>query len=576
MELNKNFKTFAIYSRKSKFTGKGESIENQIELCKQYISEKYNINSSENIFVYEDEGFSGGNLKRPQFKQMISDAKKRKFECIIVYRLDRISRNIGDFANLINELNNIEISFLSIKENFDTYSPMGRAMMYISSVFAQLERETIAERIRDNMLELAKTGRWLGGNTPTGFSSQPISKITLDGKEKTAFKLEQIPNEVNLVKLIFDKFLELNSLTKVDTFLIQNGYKTKNNNNFSTLGIKSILTNPVYLIADENTYNYFKDKDVEIYSDIQKFDGIHGIMAYNKTLQKSGKSNKQKDITEWIVAVGKHKGVISSDKWIEVQRRLENNRSKSYRRNRSNTSLLSGILICDKCGSPMRPKVTKRKTSNGDFVFSYVCTMKEKSRGKCCSAKNVNGNLLDYNVVQEIKKLSQDDSEFIKQLTIGKKEILNSKSTYLEELKKLNNKIIEINDNIKSLVLSLTKFSQDDTPYQYISEQINELHKEKENIQIRINKLTELTKQQDLSDIHFDLILDTIKSFSLKFDNLCFEEKCFTLRSFIKKVIWDGENAHVILFGADNEVDVTCEEKQSSQEMYSKRDFNAL
>ena len=162
----KKISKYVIYSRKSKFTGKGESIENQIELCKRYINLNF---GEEEILIYEDEGFSGGNLDRPNFRKMIRDSYTMNFTAIVVYRLDRISRNIGDFAKLIEDLGSRNISFISIKEQFDTSSPMGRAMMYIASVFSQLERETIAERIRDNMHELAKTGRWLGGITPTGY-----------------------------------------------------------------------------------------------------------------------------------------------------------------------------------------------------------------------------------------------------------------------------------------------------------------------------------------------------------------------------------------------------------------------
>lgn len=113
----------AIYSRKSKFTGKGESIENQIELCRKYIKVHYD---EADILIYEDEGFSGSTLKRPQFEKMMNDAKNKKFSVIICYRLDRISRNISDFANLIEQLNSMNISFISIKEQFDTSSPMGR------------------------------------------------------------------------------------------------------------------------------------------------------------------------------------------------------------------------------------------------------------------------------------------------------------------------------------------------------------------------------------------------------------------------------------------------------------------
>ena len=94
-------KQYVIYSRKSKFTGKGESIENQIELCRQYIAMHFGEEAAENALVYEDEGFSGGNLERPQFKKMMKDAQKKDIAAIVVYRLDRISRNIGDFAKLM-------------------------------------------------------------------------------------------------------------------------------------------------------------------------------------------------------------------------------------------------------------------------------------------------------------------------------------------------------------------------------------------------------------------------------------------------------------------------------------------
>lgn len=147
-----------IYSRKSVCTGKGESIENQIEMCRQYIFAKVSGADDTSVTVYEDEGFSAKNTDRPQFQQMLRDARRQPPDYIVCYRLDRISRNVSDFSTLIEEFNERGISFVCIKEEFDTAKPMGKAMMYIASVFAQLERETIAERIRDNMLMLARTG----------------------------------------------------------------------------------------------------------------------------------------------------------------------------------------------------------------------------------------------------------------------------------------------------------------------------------------------------------------------------------------------------------------------------------
>ena len=153
-----DFRKVAIYSRKSKFTGKGESIENQIELCRKCIQGTFENIPDDDILIFEDEGFSGGNTNRPQFQKMLKLCREKQIKCIVCYRLDRISRNVSDYSNLITELNKLDISFISVTEKFDTTSNMGRAMMYIASVFAQLERETIAERIRDNMLELAKDG----------------------------------------------------------------------------------------------------------------------------------------------------------------------------------------------------------------------------------------------------------------------------------------------------------------------------------------------------------------------------------------------------------------------------------
>ena len=158
----------AIYSRKSKFTGKGESIGNQVDMCKEYVRLHYGEKALETAIVFEDEGFSGGNTNRPAFQRMIAQIERGEIGTLVVYRLDRVSRNVSDFSGLIENLKRKDITFVSIRENFDTSTPMGRAMMYIASVFSQLERETIAERIRDNMHELAKTGRGLGGNTPTG------------------------------------------------------------------------------------------------------------------------------------------------------------------------------------------------------------------------------------------------------------------------------------------------------------------------------------------------------------------------------------------------------------------------
>ena len=108
--MAKTADTIAIYSRKSRYTGKGESIGNQIDLCREYIRTHYGDAAAEHVVVFEDEGFSGGNLNRPDFKKMMTAAKERKIRAIVVYRLDRISRNISDFSSLIEELGRLGLT----------------------------------------------------------------------------------------------------------------------------------------------------------------------------------------------------------------------------------------------------------------------------------------------------------------------------------------------------------------------------------------------------------------------------------------------------------------------------------
>lgn len=540
----------SIYSRKSKFTGKGESIENQIELCKQYIRTHYPNCDEAHIRIYEDEGFSGGTVERPQFKRLMADARANAFSAVVCYRLDRISRNIGDFAKLIEELERLQVSFISIKEQFDTASPMGRAMMYISSVFSQLERETIAERIRDNMHELAKTGRWLGGVPPTGYVSEQLEKVTIDGKTKKACKLKLVSEEAKLVQEIYRVFLETNSLTKTETYFVQNGCRTKNGKWFSRFALRNILTNPVYMIADEDAYRYFQQNEVDLFAKKEAFDGRHGVMAYNRTLQKAGKANQSRPIEEWIVSVGGHEGLIRGAEWMRAQAYLEQNRSKSFRKPRSNVALLSGLLFCT-CGDYMRPKLSRRKNAQGAFIYSYLCAMKEKSRSHVCEMKNADGNLLDRVVCEEVKRLGADRSECIRQLALGKKRLAGNRETYEENLERLRAASAENEKEIAALVASLPK-AGGTAAEGYIVKQIDELHGRGETLRNRISELEGLAVGQALSAMAFDLIRQMLATFRAALDNMNVEQKRAALRALVRKVVWDGETAHLYLFGSDD------------------------
>ena len=547
--MKKERQPIAIYSRKSKYTGKGESVENQVEMCRQHVAALYGQEAADSACVYEDEGYSGGNLERPQFKKMMRDAKELHFRAIVVYRLDRISRNIGDFAGLIEKLQAEHVDFISIREQFDTNSPMGRAMMYICSVFSQLERETIAERIRDNMYELSKTGRWLGGNTPTGYESESVTNINVDGKTKKACKLKVIPEEIQLVKLIYSKFMEFNSLTKTEQYLLVNGYKSKRGNEFTRFAIRALLTNPVYMIADKEAYEYLKDR-VNLFSEETEFDGVHGVMAYNRTLQQRGKTQQLKPMEEWIVSVGKHEGVISGGDWVKVQKLLEMNKPLGYRKSRSHTALLSGLLVCGDCGEYMRPKMSQRTNGVGEHTYSYLCARKEKSRSELCKIKNPGGNQLDAMVVDEVKKLAEDKNELMKQLERNRKLLQGNMGAYDGELAHVKALMAENETSIKSLVNALPKAAETAAEAHIIAE-IDRLHGQGARLKKQLQELEALTKQHELADVEFDLMAQMLSSFAANVDKASVEEKRALLRTLVKKVVWDGENVTAYLFGTE-------------------------
>lgn len=548
-EKKEDNRKFAIYSRKSKFTGKGESTHNQIEQCKAELIHKFpKIDLENDIIVYEDEGYTGYNMDRPDFKRMMNDIYVNKIRTIAFYKLDRISRNVSDFSNLLNELDDYDVTFLSATENIDNVTPTGKAMMFMISVFAQLERDTIAERIRDNMIDLAKTGRWLGGNTPTGYDSEPIVKYDLDGKKRKLFKLTE-NDELATIVTLFSKMLELRSLTKLETYTLQNDMKTRNGKSFSRWGLKNILTNPVYAIADQDVLDYLIDLKVDIFAEENDFDGQHGLMVYNKT-EKKGKSKAvvKRDIDEWIIAIGKHKGAIKGKEWVEVQQLLEQNCQMKYRKPTTSNALLSGILKCSHCGSYMRAKLQGHDTdSQGRRKFSYMCELKDKSKKVKCQCPNINGLEADKLVLEEITKLANPTSKFYEALKKISKDNFTKAYKDNEELKALKKQINKNENEVKAL--------SDRLPYLAVelvheqSEKIVELKKRTEELQKKVKELTN-TNYDEINDKESaDILINVLDTYTSSFDDLDLNTKRNMIKLLVSSITSDGEDITINLVG---------------------------
>lgn len=514
----------AIYSRKSRETDTGDSIENQITLCKEYCNKNY-LDEKIDFLIYEDEGFSGKNTNRPEFQKLISDIKDKKINKLICYRLDRISRSVADFSTTLELLQSNDCDFISIKEQFDTSTPMGRAMIYIASVFAQLERETIAERVRDNMIQMAKNGQWLGGTPPLGYTTERIKFLDESLKERTMCRLVPNDEELELVKYIYNLYLSERSVTKVVNTLIKENIKTRSEKYFESIAIIRILKNPIYVKSSKEVHEYFNNKNIPAYGE---YNG-NGYLTYGKT--KRSVKRLKNDEENWIVAVSMHKGIFESEKWLEVQDIMLKNKDKQFKRTGTgnNPALLSGLLKCSKCGSNM---VVRR---NGDHYY-YICSGKVNKIANKCNCKNIRVDQVDNLIVSKIQAYSKDFliesmDTFLKQ---------NSTNYDKQKIDTIREELKEKNNIVSSLIKRVALAPSDDVAT-ILMNQISNINNETIKLQNQLDDIQKSENQQKVDNKNLKLFIQNVQNFN---DNLrrtddVFQKR-YLLQGIVKNVIWDS------------------------------------
>lgn len=249
---------FATYGRKSVYSDKSDSVNNQERMCREYADFRFKgqIDSFE---TYSDEGFTGANTNRPGLKRLLMDIGDGLVDVLIVYQLDRISRDIRDFSNIYATLEEKGVMFISIKENIDTNTPIGKAMMYVTMVFAQMERETIAARVTDNLEGLARKGFWTGGKAPQGYS---LERVKVNGKNHVTLSINS--DEAAHIQWLFDIFLENNySLWGMQVALKEQGVKTINGAFFHASRLHKLLSAPYCVQATKEIYDFFQTRDAK-------------------------------------------------------------------------------------------------------------------------------------------------------------------------------------------------------------------------------------------------------------------------------------------------------------------------
>lgn len=408
----------AIYTRKSCEDGLNQEFNS---LNAQRISGESYIKSQELKGwkaiekKYEDGGYSGGDLERPALKELFKEIEVGKIDLVIVYRIDRLSRSLLDFAKIVDFFDKHKVTFVSVTESFNTEDSVGRLMLNIILSFAQYERELAGERIRDKIAASRKQGLWMGSRVPLGY----------EVKEK---KLVVNEKEAELVKHIFEEFVNLKSIIKVTKELNKKGYRTKGykdkqGEEFKKATVKRILTNATYI----------------------------GLVSHKGMLY-----------------CGKQEAIINQELWKKVK---ENFSTREQIRTKRAAVLLKGIMRCCECNSSMQPTYTKKK--NREYRY-YVCGSHLK--GRVCKAKDqtIAAGEIELLIIEKMP-LIMSNHEIIEQAFKSGKEIAQDT---LKAISKMWENIFPIEqENIVHLLIKTIWLKEDGIKIEISKEGLKDLVK---------------------------------------------------------------------------------------------------
>ena len=306
----------AIYTRKSSDEGldmEFNSLDAQREACEAYVVSQKAEGWVSIRDRYDDGGFSGGTLDRPALKQLIADVEAGLIDVIVVYKIDRLSRSLMDFAKLVEVLDRNNVTFVSVTQSFNTTTSMGRLTLNILLSFAQFEREVIGERIRDKFAASRKRGMWMGGFVPLGYDVKDRKLVINESEAKT-------------VRMIFERFVSLGSASKLARALQAEGVTNKRGRRIDKGFIYKLINNRVYI-----------------------GEAVHKGTAYP----------------------GEHTAIISKELWDRLHSILQRSPRERRAENRSTSEALLKGLIFSNSGAAMTPTYTRK----GDRLYHYYISM---------------------------------------------------------------------------------------------------------------------------------------------------------------------------------------------------------
>ena len=470
-------KKVAIYCRVSttEQAEEGYSIDEQNikirEYCEREGHEIYNL--------YEDRGISGKNItNRPGIKQLLQDATENKFDLVIVWKLNRISRKLLDILNIVELLNKHNIAFRSLTENFETETPSGKLQLNIMGAIGEFERETIAENVKMGLLARAKEGRWNGG-VVLGYD---LVELNNEGKKRKNTVLKINEKEANTVRRIFELYSQGHGYKAVVNRVNKEGHKTKRNGEFAVSTVKEILQNPVYI----------------------------GKIRYN-VRQDWSKKRRNNINPNPILSDGIHEPIIDVETWNKVQVILKE-RSKKHNKVYDCEFPLTGILKCPVCGAGMtiNRSTAKRKDGTRRINEYYSCGNWKNKGTAVCNSNSIRVEVADEYVLNKIMELINDESILRKVID----NINNNKST---KLKPILEQLEQINKDIEKLIDKKSKnielFEDGILDKSELSTRVKSINDDIEKLKYREQELKQDLQLAEGDPIPFEIVNEVMQRF---------------------------------------------------------------
>ena len=486
----------AIYTRKSTAEGLEQefnSLDAQRESAEAYIASQ----SGEGWVClperYDDGGFTGGNMDRPAVNRIMADIEAGMIDCVIVYKVDRLSRSLIDFARMLETFEKHNISFVSVTQQFNTTHSMGRLTLNILLSFAQFEREIISERTRDKIAATRRKGKWAGGHPVLGYDIDP-----------KGFKLVVNEDEAARVREIFGLYLEHQALIPTVQILNQRGWDTKRwttrkghergGRPFDKNSLFKLLTNVVY----------------------------------------TGKVKYKEEVHE-----GEHEGIVDPDLWQRVRQVLtRNGRTGGVAVRNKYGALLKGLLYCVPCGCSMGHTYSSK---NGTTRYRYyVCLNAQKRGWHTCPSKSVPAQEIERIVVEQIRAIGRDPSLVAATLKQARLQADESTQGLQRERAALERELKRHHGEVRKLVVQAGSNGG-------AAARLGDLN---ERIRVGEQRLTEIQEQViALSRRMIDEgdVARALEVFDPVWELLSPKEQARIIQLLIERVEYDGENAKVAI-----------------------------